>query len=474
MFKYQEISSYIINGIETGALISGKKIKSLRSLAVQFNCSISVVIQSYQDLEMKGYISPIEKSGYYIVPQNTKPIPNPQNYNHDLKPLSSKTNNYTGQIIDMARNKDILPFGAAMPDSTILVNKKLNNSIIGILKNDPNCTNLYTTAKGSIELRNELVKYMSEKGVFIDSDEIVITNGCAEALYIALKSCNKPNDTVIIETPVFFSLISILEKLELNVIEVPTKSDTGLDLNILDSVIKTEHVKTIVFSPTFQNPLCSVMPVENKKRLYDIADKNNITLIEDDIYGDCSFENIIYSPIKSLDISKRVIYCSSFSKTLSPGLRIGWAIPGRKINEFTDQKQITSLGGSLFTQLAVANYLKSGQFNIHLKKFQKSIFIQTTTLKRLIEQFFPHDIKISNPKGGYFLWVELSDSINSFDIHKIAYKNNIGIVPGPVFSSSDKYLNCIRISCGSIITEEIIEGIKLLGSIIKSYKKKED
>lgn len=468
MFKYEEISNYIVEGITNKALYSGNKLQSLRSTAKQFNCSVSVVLQAYEDLIARGIIKAVEKSGYFILPSLSCKIPEPQKYNHSLKALSSKTNNYTEKIIEMAMNRDILPLGAAIPDVSILSTKKIIKSLNNIIKDNTACINSYTPAKGSIELRIEIANYMFDKGVFIDPEEIVITNGCAEALYIAIQCSTNPGDTVAIETPVFFSLISILEKLKMNVVEIPTSPITGMELDILEEIIMKEKVKTVIFSPTFQNPLCSVMPPCNKKRLYHISEKYNLTLIEDDIYGDCSFDGQKHFPVKSFDKSKRIIYCSSFSKTLAPGLRIGWAIPGKRLDNFTNFKQISSLGGTLLTQLAIADYLKHGFYKSHLSNFQKNIYLQTTQMKMLIKKILPDNIKVSNPTGGYFLWLELDDKINSYNIHNIAFSKHIGIVPGPVFSSSDKYLNCIRISCGNPITEKIIKGLEVLDLIIRN------
>ncbi len=468
MYKYEEISSYIVEGITNKTLFSGNKLQSLRSTAKQFNCSISVVSQAYENLIARGIIKAIEKSGYYILPSLSDNIPEPQNYNHSLIALSSKTNNYTEKIIDMAMNRDIIPLGAAIPDLSILSTKKIVKCISNTIRYNPDCINSYTPAKGSIKLRIQIANYMFDKGVFIDPDEIVITNGCAEALYIAIKCSTSPGDTVAIETPVFFSLISILEKLKMNVVEIPTSPITGMDLDILEDIIVKEKVKNVIFSPTFQNPLCSVMPAFNKKRLYQISQKYNLTLIEDDIYGDCSFDGQNHFPVKSFDKLKNVIYCSSFSKTLAPGLRIGWAIPGKRLNEFTNLKQVSSLGGNLLTQLTIADYLKNGFYKNHLRNFRKNIYLQTTQMKNLIEKILPTNIKVSNPTGGYFLWLELDKSINSYNIHNIAYKKSVGIVPGPVFSSSGKYLNCIRISCGNPVTEDIVEGLETLASIIRN------
>lgn len=467
-FKYEKIVKYIKDGLGNGTLLPGRKLISIRKCAAEFSCSISVVMQAYELLECQGVIKSKEKSGYYINSFSSRDLPQPHTYTHSLKSIKSKANNMTEQIIDLAMNQNIIPLGATIPDTSILAAGKLTSSITKTIKEQTDLLSRYTPGSGSRNLRHEISKYMFDRGVNISAEDIVITNGCTEALYISLLATTKPGDTIAIETPVFFGLITMLEKLNRDVVEIPTKTDTGMDLEILEKTVSEKNITTVVFTSSFQNPLCFVMPDENKKELYSIATKYNLKLIEDDIFGDCSFNQRVNFPVKSLDIEKRVIYCSSFSKTLSPGMRVGWAIPGKFNDEFRTIKQTSGLGGSPIIQESMAQFLRSGAYDFHLKKFRKKISNQTLHIKKIIEDNFPDDCKISKPEGGFFLWLELVEGFDSIKLFNTALDADIGIAPGPIFTISENYRNCIRISSGSPVTPRIEEGLIKLSNIVKN------
>ncbi|MGL1893881.1 MAG: PLP-dependent aminotransferase family protein [Spirochaetaceae bacterium] len=466
-FKYETVYNDLHTAILSGVFLPTEKLPSLRKSSLNYNCGLSVIIQAYNKLESVGLIQSVEKSGYLVCSIKNTTLPTPELDNHTLLPNISKANIMTSEIIDMAMDKTILPFGAAIPDESILETKKLTKYISRRAQNSPEILSGYTPAGGSINLRKEIVKYMFNRGVVINIKDIIITNGCAEALYISLKLTTKPGDTVAIETPTYFSLISMLEDLGLKAVEVPTKADTGLDLNYLKKSLKAHKIKSLIFSSTFQNPLCSVMSQEVLEELYNLSITNNFTLIEDDIYGDCGFNKTNYHPIKAIDKNGSVIYCSSFSKTLSPGLRIGWVIPGLLSDKFREYKQLSCLGGPALLQEALADYFRDGCYDLHLKSFRKKIYAQTYGIKKLTQQYFPAGFKITNPKGGYFLWIEFPKNLDSYKLYSLAYKNKIGIVPGPVFSMSGKYRNCIRLSCATPITPRISSGIKKLGELVQ-------
>lgn len=464
-FKYEKVFTDLHNAILNGIFLPLAKLPSLRTSSIKYNCGVSVIIQAYGKLESIGLITSIEKSGYIVCSDSVMPMPTPENANHTLLPNISKANTMTSEIMDMAMDKTILPFGAAIPDETIMATKKLTMYIRRKIQYCPELLTCYTPAAGSLNLRQEIVKYMFNKGVYINADDIVITNGCAEALYLSLKLTTSPGDTVAIETPTYFSLISMLEELKLRAIEIPTKADKGLDIGNLKKTLENCKIKSLVFSSTFQNPLCSIMDSSALKELYNLSIAHGFNLIEDDIYGDCSFDKKSYKPLKSMDKKNNVIYCSSFSKTLSSGIRIGWVIPGTRLDQFKESKQISCLGGPAVLQEALAEFFRDGCYDLHLKKFRKKIYSQTYGIRKLIEKYFPTGTKVTSPKGGYFLWVEFPKGLNAYTLYSMAYENKIGIVPGPVFSLSENYRNCIRLSCATPITPEIIGGVRKLGEL---------
>lgn len=468
-FKYEEIVRYFISAIEKGVIKNGEKLSSLRKTSRQFHCSVSVVMQAYEELECRGLIRSVEKSGFYVNLNKKENLPEPHNYLYNFEPFSGQASEIIGKLTDMARS-DFLPLGAAIPDLSLLAGKKISSIITRNTKTDLSFLNSYSELNGEPVLREEISRYMLKKGVNVSPEQIVVTNGCTEGLFLALETCTEKGGTVIIESPAYLGVVSILEFLGRKVIEIPVFPDRGMDLKILKEVLQKEKIQALVVSPSFQNPLCSTMSSEDKMRLYELSLEYDFTIIEDDIYNDCSFNGDIFEPVKSYDMSGRVIYCSSFSKTLAPGLRIGWTIPGRFISDISRRKQLSGLGGSVVIESSVAEYLRSGAYDYHLKYFRKKIAANTFEIRRLIEESFPAGSKITSPRGGYFLWIEMHEKIDAVSVFNWACSEGIGIVPGSVFSASGKFRNCIRISCGSPVTDETGEGIKKLGNHVKSIE----
>lgn len=466
-FKYEEIFNHYADAIEKGIFETGQKLNSLRKSSEQFNCSLSVTMQAYEELECQGYIRSVEKSGFYILPRKKENLPEPQKYEHSLKVLKSYPINGISQIMEISQRSDFLPLAATIPDLSILGVKKISSIISRNARNDLYYLNHYSQTNGELALREEISRYMLKKGVAASSEEIIVTNGCTEALFLAISNVSSPGDTIIIESPAYLGIVSMLEHLKRNVIEIPTRADKGMDLHILEKVLETEKVKAVVVSPVFQNPLGFTMSEADKKVLYDYSEKFNFSIIEDDIYGDCSFIDKTFSSIKSFDESGRVLYCSSFSKTLAPGLRIGWIIPGKFHKEISSVKHLSGLGSSILIERSVAEYLHSGAYEYHLKYFRKKIASQTNEIRSLVESGFPGQTKISTPEGGYFLWIELEKDVDSYDLFQWACDHKIGIVPGPVYSASGKFRNCIRLSCGSPVTDKTRRGINILGQRVK-------
>lgn len=465
-YKYEKIIDYIQSAINKGVLKFNGKLPSLRKISTEFDCAISVAMQAYTELEVRGRIYAVEKSGFFVSEQSKHNIPSPQKEKHKLESEISKSNNLTKMVIDLSINKSVVNFGAGVPDQAILPINRLKKSFIKISKEQPQLLSQYSCVNGFEKLRQELAYLMLNKGVNVSSEELIITNGCSEAVAIAIKAVTSAGDTIAIESPVFFGIINILEQLERKVIELPTSPDKGIDLVTLEQLIKNKKVSACIITATFQNPLGHIMPQASKRKLVDLAARYNIPIIEDDLYGECSFNNKNYHPLKYYDYADIVLYCSSFSKTLSPGSRIGWLIPSQYKLQCESIKIAETFGGPVIVQAAMADFLHENGYEYHIKRLRKFISVQTHQVKQFILKYFPSDIKVTNPQGGYFLWIELNKNINTMELFHEAIKNNISIIPGPVFSTSNKYNNCFRISCGSPITEKIEHGIKKLAKMI--------
>lgn len=469
-YKYEQIIEHINISIKNKVLPEGAKLPSLRHICNQFTCSMSVAMQAYSELEMQGTITSIEKSGFFVIPAKTKELPLPQKAPHTLKITTPKTKPIISRVVDLSNNSSIISLGAGIPDKTILPLNKLNKIITRNTKEKPELLCTYTSGKGNLNLRNALISFLFKRGVIANSEDIIITNGCMEALSLAIRATTKENDIVAIENPVFFGLINLLRQLKRKVIEIPTDISTGINLDILEKVVKSNDVKICLVSSVFQNPLGFIMPEENKQKIVSLSKKFKFTIIEDDIYSETGFIQKTYRPISAYDNSNNVIYCSSFSKSISPGIRIGWIIPKKYIDICENMKFAESIGGPNLLQASMADFLTEGSYDYFIKHFRKKLANQMYAIKDAIKNYFPKNIKISNPHGGYFLWVELPSHIDSLKLFEEAITQGVSIVPGIAFTTTNRYRNCIRISAGAPVTEKTLTAISILGDLIRSQR----
>ena len=329
----------------------------------------------------------------------------------------------------------------------------------------------YSLSEGDLELRRQLT--LRTLGILegITPDDIIITNGCTEAVALALLAITKPGDTIAIETPTNFSFLQLLKELGVLVMEVPTDPRYGVDIDELEKILRLNKIKTCLFMPNFHNPLGTIMSNDNKRKLCRLLHQYEIPAIEDDISTELYFEEPRPMPLKAFDKSDLVLTCSSFSKTLAPGLRIGWIIPGAHFKEKVQRlKGGITVSTSTLNQYLVTQFLTSGAYERHLRSLRTALKKQAIRTTLAVKEFFPPDTRLAVPKGGSFLWIQLNPSVNGVKVYRKALDHNISIIPGVVCSNSRLFKNYIQISFGAPFTSRIEQGIKTLGTLIsESY-----
>lgn len=368
---------------------------------------------------------------------------------------------------DIASDTNVINLALAVPDISLLPAAKLNKSVMYALRNSKDhCIN-YERTQGNLELRKQLAKLAFNWGGKIHANEIIVTSGCLEAINICLRAVTNPGDTVAIESPTYFGISQAIENLGLKVVEITSCAEEGVDLDCLEKAIKNFSIKACVFVPSFNNPLGSCMPDEKKKRLVELISKHNIPLIEDDTYGELYFGKNRPRTCKYYDTKGLVMYCASLSKSLAPGYRIGWTMPGKFFDGVKQIKRGLDISSPSITQAAMAHFLENGRFEYHLKSLRKSLHTQCLRYIQGIIQYLPDDTKISRPHGGFVLWIELNKKVNAFKLRTEAIKHRISIVPGKIFSTGSSYSNFIRISFGKPWNDDADYGLMMLGKLIK-------
>jgi DNA-binding transcriptional MocR family regulator len=464
-FRYQHIARHFQEAIGTGQLAIGQKLPSLRVIQHQFGCALSVAQQAYGELQTQGLVLSVEKSGYFVAAPTASCLPRPEAIPLSHKAAIPHSTDLVSRVLALASNPRIVPLHGAIPAPSLLPLRSLQSHLRQALQEQPHLFGTYTPAQGSWALRHELAQMLLGRGLHVRPEEILVTNGCSEALRLAIEATSIPGDIIAIETPAFFGMISLLELMGRRAIGIPTRADTGVDLEQLQSILARTSISACLVTPNFQNPLGALMPDAHKERLARMALRFGFTIIEDDIYGDSGAGPGVPLPICALAPRAPVIYCSSFAKTLAPGLRIGFCLPGQHTAMILS-KQRGTLGGPPALQEALAHFLSTGSYTRHLGPFRRAMASQVHAMRQLALDHFPAGTRVSHPLGGYFLWIELPRGISSLDIFEHALTQGIGIIPGPAFSlRGSSYLNSLRLSCAQPVDATIAAAVATLGRL---------
>lgn len=460
-FRYREVEKHISTLIDGKALLPGEKLPSLRSLSRQLSVSISTVSQAYLELEKKGLIEARQRSGYYLntgARQLPSPVSRPR---PALVPTVSKRTGLIQKVLEALGNRELLPFGVVCPAEELLPAKTLARISAAVSRSNPTQLLDYAPVNGHLELRRQIALRSLEAGISVSPEEIIITSGAMEGLSIALRALTRPGDNVLIQSPTYFCFLQLLENCGLRAIEIPS-SISGIEPLDVKNAIEQFDIRAAILVPNFNNPDGSLTCDNAKREIVELLAERRIPLVEDDVYGDLYFGEQRPGTFKSYDRQGEVLLCSSFSKTIAPGYRIGWMIPGRYFDRAIDIKTTTNICTATPNQLIIANFLRDGYYERHLRKLRAAIRNQMEALLFSIQRHFPADTRAGFPEGGAAVWVELPGQIDSVDFFFRARQLGIGLAPGSIFSSQDKYNNFIRLSCTGIWNQELENGIKML------------
>ncbi|MGB8190422.1 MAG: PLP-dependent aminotransferase family protein [Chitinophagaceae bacterium] len=464
---YLQVADGIEKMIADDVLKIGDKLPSVRVLSEEYGISMGTAFQAYYHLEGKGLVESRPKSGYYVRFSHKRFLDLPKMIQPDPVTTEVSVSDMIATVYKDITATDVINFSIGAPDVQLLPVAKLNKSVVHALRTSKNHCIGYEHFQGNADLRKQIAKLSFNWGGKVRSDEVIITAGCMEALILALRTVTRHGDTVAVERPAYFGLYQAIESLGLKVVEISSDPVTGPDLDCLRKAIKQFPIKACIFVPNFNNPLGSLMPDEKKKELVDLITLHNIPLIEDDIYGELYFGKHRPKTCKSFDTKGLVMHCSSLSKSLAPGYRIGWILPGKFLEPVKQLKMMHTVSSPTLTQVAMAHFLSIGRYEYHLKNLRKALHTQCLKYTQAITEHFPPDTKISRPQGGFVLWVELNKKVNAYKLCTEALKHNISVSPGQIFSASCNYSNCLRIGYGTPWNEDVEYGLMMLGKLIK-------
>ena len=456
------IAAEIEASIARGAFRPGERLPSTRTLARAKGAAVATIVEAYESLAERGLVEVRPRSGYFVAVRRAAPrldkVPDPA----VEEPVAAAELAY--QVLAKIRERQVVPLGSAFPSPALFPLPRLAQDLGRAVRRMDPWRTVEDLAPGSAELRRQVAKRYALQGVSIAPEEIVVTSGAMEALNLCLAAATRPGDVIALEAPAFYASLQAAERLGLRVVQVATDPVEGIDLEALEHAIRKRGAKACWLMPTLQNPLGATMPVAKREALARLLAKHDVALVEDDVYAELRFDGTL-PPVKAFDRKGLAMHCGSFSKSLAPGYRVGWCAPGRYRAAVERAKLSTSIATSVPAQEGIAEFLRQGGFDRHLRRLRRTFAAQLERYRAAIEAAFPPGTRVSTPEGGYFLWVEMPPRFDAMALYARAVKEGISVAPGPMFSAAGGFRHALRINAGHPWDERAAKAIARLGRL---------
>lgn len=384
---YQQLAHEFAALIGAGELKPGERLPSVRRLAAQRRVSLSTALQTLRSLEDANLIEAKPQSGYFVR-RRPAPLGEPATSKPPRVPRYVGVSGMVARVREAALNPRLVPLGTASPAAELFPAQRFQRLAAGVARRQPMVLTTYGFSSGNAAFCHQLARRYLDWGVRIDAGELVVTHGCTEAVGLALRAVAGEGDTIAIESPAYYGTLQTIESQRLKVVEIPTHPRDGISLEALDVIMRYHEIKAVVVSANASNPLGATMNDERKKTLVALTERRGIALIEDDIYGDLYFGSSRPRPLKAFEREGGVLLCSSFSKTLAPGLRIGWIAPGRHLARVAQLKYVSTLTTPEYPQLIVAEFLAQGGYDHHLRKIRRAFAQQVRLMTDTVTAHF--------------------------------------------------------------------------------------
>jgi DNA-binding transcriptional MocR family regulator len=462
-YKYESIAYDLAQLIQSGTFRPGDRIPSVREMSKRSGVSVTTVLHAYYKLEARGLIRARPRSGFYVRTDLPTGLPEPDVSSPRPDPTTLSVRQLAKMVVRDEQNPNLVQFGLAHPSPDLLPAAKLNQAVRSVLRERE--AHLYDYTPGCEELRHQIARRALAADCKLTAEDVVLTSGCSEAISFALRTVCDSGDTVAIESPICFDALQCLQLLGLKALEIPTHPRDGISLSALSEAIAQNEVSACLVVSNFNNPLGSCIPDDKKRELVKLLTKREIPLIENDIFGEVYFGDKRPAVAKAYDEEGWVILCSSFSKVLCPGYRVGWAVPGRFTERLRWVKYSSNLAAPTVTEFAISEFISSGGYNIHLRRIRRAYAERLAAMSQSIRRAFPEDTKLTRPSGGYLLWVELPGGVDSLELYKRALEAGIAILPGYLFSATERYRNFIRLNSANY-SDEVEWAVGRLGLLV--------
>ncbi len=472
---YVQIRDQIRERILSGALKVGERLEPSRELARQLGVHRTTVGNAYADLTAEGLIEGTVGRGTFVSPlvaslraahaSKRRPA---NDFFWDSFFVQESHDDSLGRLMASALEQGVISFAAAHGSPDLNPVDLVRRAMDAVMRREGSRLLRYGSSDGYLPLKKYLQGRLGRDGIFVELDELLITNGCQQSLDLLRRSLISPGDAVVCENPTYTGLWNLFNSPGIRLIGVPVGRE-GMDLESLATALEQTKVKLILTCPNFQNPTGRTMPLAARKRLLELAGRFQVPVVEDDIYGDLRYRGRPMPPLKSLDGAGLVVYLNSFSKVGFPGFRVGWVVASRRVIErLLWAKQRSDLHTNLIGQAVLEELGRRGWLDRWIRKTCKAFARKQDVLQASAEKYFPSEAKIELPEGGMSVWVELPAGVDAAELLVKAHDRQVIFAPSRYFYFQNPRRNALRLSFTGLSDDQIEKGVGILGELLKA------
>ena len=374
------------------------------------------------------------------------------------------------EILKVTEMPEVISFAGGMPAPELFPTQEIAQAFYKVIAEDGRAALQYSTTEGFTPLRQSIAERMQAKGIQAAANNILIISGSQQGLELVAKVLFNIGDKILVERPTYLAAIQTFSLFETQFVSVAS-DDEGMDVDDVERKLR-EHpdIKLIYLVANFQNPSGTTLSLARRKRLVQLAQRYGVRVLEDDPYGELRYRGETIPPLKSLDDSGLVTYLSTFSKTMAPGLRLGWLVAEPEMyQKLVIAKQATDLHTNTVTQRAAHHYLTHHSADEHIAKIRAVYGERCRVMLESLENYFPPHLRWTKPEGGMFLWVELPTHVRAEEVLAEAIAEKIAFVPGAPFFANEKQHNFMRLNFSNQVPEKIEEGLKRLAQVVARH-----
>jgi len=473
---YQQIKDYFKEAILSGSLPPETRLPATRWLARDLGANRLAVDRAYNELEMEGLVHSRVGSGTYVqmpFPQPSLPPGDaeatwPLWQQDDGEGIDAVHRLYPTEMLKSSRRANPVNLAGGIGDSCQFPLEEFRRIMQAVLRRDGISALEYGDREGYAPLRSTIAQVLASEGIRAAAESILITSGSQQGLTLTAQLLAKSGDTVLVEEPTYIGAISLFRNLRMKMVGIPV-DEQGMQTEKLEKLLQQHHPRLIYTIPNFHNPTGACLPLQRRHQLITLAERYNVPILEDDYVGDLRYEGRAQPALKALDPGGRVIYASTFSKMLMPGLRVGFlAADGPIFGRLARLKYDTDLATSGLIQRAVESFVTIGRYQAHLRRTCQVYRKRRDAMLKAVRLYLPPEVNTSQPQGGLFVWVRLPEGMSSDELLPLACEEGVAFHPGSGFflhgADGTRYL---RLNFAAQPPERIEEGVRRLGRAIE-------